>query len=243
MKNIEFYPASQFTKDMLSYPEPATKSVPEWYKKMPQYLDGDTKPGIFTRAIKTVSNSTIKGCTPFLDAFTTGYVYKNPVDVEVRRDKITGEFLFRWKTPGDFMSDHTESQTEYVPAAFGGDKHVYKWNNSFVIKTPPGYSTLFTHPLNRNDLPFRTLSGVVETDTYDIPILFPFQFLDIPDGGDGPYIIPEGTPLCQFLPFKRDDWKSKNCDTVVDSQKNLFNLNKTINKPYKNKFWVRKRYN
>jgi hypothetical protein len=242
MKNIEFFPASDFTRDYISFPEPATTAIPEWYKEMPLRLGNDSKPGIFTRSIHPVANTTIKGCTPFLDALTTGYVYKNPVDIEVRRDSVTGDLSFRWMTPGDFMSEHTYNQISTVPAAFGGEQNVYKWNNNFVIKTPPGYSVLFTHPFNRNDLPFRTLTGVVDTDVYHLPVLFPFQFLDIPDGGDGPYIIPEGTPLCQFLPFKREDWESVKHEEVFNIEKKLFDFHKFIDRPYKYKYWNRKRY-
>jgi hypothetical protein len=242
MKIIEFLPASDFTRDYIEHPEPASTCIPEWYKDMPVYMDNESKPGIFTRTKNAVANTTMKGCTPLLDALMTGYVYKNPVDIEVRRDSVTGEFGFRWKTGGDFISDHNFIQVSTLPPASGGDQHVHKWNNDFVITTPPGYSTLFTHPLNRNDLPFRTLSGVVDTDTYRIPVLFPFQFLDIPDGSDGPYIIPAGTPLCQFLPFKRDDWKSVKSTETFNKDKKLFELHTTINRAYKHKFWKRKRY-
>ena len=44
------------------------------------------------------------------------------------------------------------------------------------------------------------------TDVYHDFIHFPFVWT-APDGWEG--VIPQGTPICQAIPFKRDDFKHK----------------------------------
>jgi nicotinamidase-related amidase len=64
---------------------------------------------------------------------------------------------------------------------------------------------LFTHPVNRSDLPFTTFTGLVDCDAFhDIPINFPAHWHD-PDF-DG--VLPKGTPVAQCLPVKRAAWAS-----------------------------------
>jgi hypothetical protein len=69
------------------------------------------------------------------------------------------------------------------------------------VATPKGWSCLFVPPLNRPNPLFEVLSGVVDTDTYQSLIHFPF----IPTGPDGVHVIEKGTPLVQVIPFSRED--------------------------------------
>ena len=72
--------------------------------------------------------------------------------------------------------------------------------NPWIIKTPPGYSYLLVQPLNRFDLPFHILSGVVETDTYYREI----QFLSICLLKPGAtFVLKKGTPIVQIYPIQR----------------------------------------
>jgi len=63
---------------------------------------------------------------------------------------------------------------------------------------------LFIHPVNRTELPFHSLTGLVDTDKHPIIINFPFF---IKAGFVG--TIPAGTPLIQAIPIKRDGWQMK----------------------------------
>ena len=65
-----------------------------------------------------------------------------------------------------------------------------------------GYSVLITHPFNRDDLPFRTLTGLVDVDLYKSnTIQFPAIWIDESFKG----ILKKGTPIAQCVPIKRDD--------------------------------------
>jgi hypothetical protein len=46
------------------------------------------------------------------------------------------------------------------------DRFLIKFHNLWIIEAPDGYAVLFTHPFNRFDLPFTTLTGLVDCDRY-----------------------------------------------------------------------------
>ena len=78
-----------------------------------------------------------------------------------------------------------------------------KFHNLWTIEAPEGYSLLFTHPLNRFDLPFTTLTGLVDSDQYhDNWIHFPAHWHDKNFSG----VLPRGTPVAQCVPVKRETW-------------------------------------
>ena len=52
-------------------------------------------------------------------------------------------------------------------------------------------------------MPFTIFSGVVDTDTYQVPVAFPFVLKEPNFEG----MIPAGTPIAQVIPFKRESWK------------------------------------
>ena len=60
-----------------------------------------------------------------------------------------------------------------------------------------------THPINRDDLPFRTLTGLVDADRYcDVFVHFPARWQDPQFKGT----LAKGTPVAQCLPVKREIW-------------------------------------
>ena len=238
MKKILFHPMTKFTDLVLDIPKPSSYSLPGWYKKIPLEAEGYDKPGL-NDFNSRASNLTIKGCTPFLDALTAGYMVTLPADLEVKK-AVTGDLYFNWRSEIGLISLHTPEQHPGLPNIVHNQSLVVKFSFNFTIRTPKGYSCLFTHPLNRNELPFRTFSGIVDTDGYTQEVQFPFQLnQEITE----PMIIEAGTPICQIIPFKRDNWKSykENYDEnfVI---KNRFDFAKKIVRSYKNQYWFRKTY-
>lgn len=238
MKKITF----KLIKPKLNYlyekPSPASRHVPEWFKHTPLRTPGETVDGIAPEG--GTSNFTIKGCVPFLDVMTTGYMMVTPCDVEVSFFDDQS-FQIRWLvddyTPA---TQHHQNQLGNLPRVNNSDHSVFKWENPWILQTPPGYSTIFTHPINRHDLPFRSFGGVVETDTYNLPVNFPFQITKVPEEK---YIIPKGTPVIQAIPFKREDWQSNS--VIADAEefaKNYNALKSVIVRSYRKTFWKKKRY-
>lgn len=224
---------------LVAPPKPAKLAIPKWYRGMQGTIDGGKQFGISLQS-PHAPNSTVKGCSPFLDALMSGYTYCSPLDIEVRKLK-PGEISFKWRSKDEFISIHNHDQYPGLPAPVEMDgNQVLKWASPFTISTPPGYSCLFTHPLNRHDLPFRTFSGVVDTDSYELPVQFPFQLIKEPEDI---LIIEQGTPVCQIIPFKRDNWKHVNEEEnprVTDKKR--FNHHARIVKAYKTRNWSKKSY-
>lgn len=112
---------------------------------------------------------TIKHCMPFIDALTTGFMIPLQADIQVK----DGEFSGDWPHEESPLGFHFATQAPGVPF-LDESEVVIKAHNFWSIHTETGYATLFTHPLNRFDLPFRTLSSVVDTDSFDaLPVHFP----------------------------------------------------------------------
>lgn len=238
---IYFIPFSKNAKDIYDRPRPSSTFIPNWYKKMPHFIDNEKSPGI-SKNKATSANTTMKHCSPMLDALSTGYIWSLPADMEIKFNEENNTYNFRWMVDAELVTDHSEIQHPGLPAAYNGEDFVMKWSFEYIIKTPPGYSTIFTHPINRHDLPFRTFSGIVETDTYELPVQFPFQL--ITNNISDRIIIEKGTPVCQFFPFKRDNWKSeiKNI-SENEKTKKIFDFKSTIVKSYKKKHWKKKVFN
>lgn len=171
---------------VLTDPVPAAKAIPDWFKRLgiPIPMEGE------------LPAQTIKSCMPVLDAFQAGYMLLTtaPVRFIVTDDNIRTA----WRSDEQPMiASHSAEQI----AGSGWPVPALKWLNPWMIKTAPGYSCFITHPVNRLELPFTTLTGLVDTDEYPNQINFPFIWT-----GERPYddIVPAGTPIAQVIPFRRE---------------------------------------
>jgi hypothetical protein len=215
-------------------PVPAVKALPKWFSAIPRFIGNQKKFKFFGNG---TMNSTVKWCNPFLDSLTAGYVLTLENDLFVTIEN--GEHAFTWKRGGDeFITTHNKQQVSEQMVPEGFDPQPFKFRNIWSIKTPKGYSALFMHPLNRNDLPFQCFSGFVDTDDYNIPVHFPFVIRADFEG-----MIPAGTPVIQVIPIKRESWthvigKFDQAFVVKKSAKFM----STIYRAYKNLFWKRKDY-
>jgi hypothetical protein len=171
--------------DLSPQPKLARRTTADWYKQMP--MNNPTGEG--------PDDLTVKHCLPFIDALTLGFVIPLQADVTVKN----GEFTWDWPAAESPMGFHYPTQAPGVPFV-DSDEVVIKAHNFWTIHTEPGYATLFTHPLNRHDLPFRTLSGLVDTDGLDsLPVHFRTMWIDPDFEG----VLPAGTPVAQCIPVER----------------------------------------
>lgn len=231
---IKFIPNKPTKYNQLLKPEPAIKKLPDWYKAKSPFIGDDKKPKAFANVTK---NLTVKWCNPFGDALGSGYFILLDNDVQITIEN--GEQEFVWLRGGnEFISTHSKDQvaSDLIPEGYSAQP--YKFLNNWGIQTPAGYSVLFTHPMNRTELPFLTLSGVVDTDEYNQPVNFPFVIKSNFEG-----IIKAGTPIVQVVPFRREKWTA----TIeeFDAEKSAAEqstFSRTIHRPYKTGFWKRKEY-
>jgi hypothetical protein len=181
----------------LPRPIPAVLGLPDWFKAMPQKS--------FNPSLGEASQ-TVKRCPPFIDAMTYGFLIPLAVDLKVEN----GEFSWDWSMPGGETTAYSHSPIDFHdPSQVAGtpfqdaDQFVIKFNNFWTIQTPPGYALLFTHPVNRADLPFTTITGLVDCDTFSDSLLnFPACWHDPDFTG----VLRKGTPVAQCLPVKRELW-------------------------------------
>lgn len=182
---------------LLPPPIEAAHGLPDWLKSMPQEVVSDVMGG---------QNDTVKRCPPFVDAMTSGFLIPLFCDVIVEN----GEFSWDHDLPACSSVDfprapiglHDSTQLTGTPL-FEADRFVIKFHNLWTIEAPQGYSLLFTHPVNRFDLPFTTLTGRVDCDLYrDAWIHFPARWRDAGFSG----VLAKGTPVAQCFPVRRDDW-------------------------------------
>jgi hypothetical protein len=196
-KIIKFLAINEHTWQVKEKPKPASSFIPEWWQKMSPLFSNekfDLNPG---------SNVTAKKCFPLLDSITAGYIVPLWTDVMVKKD-IDGTPLAKWavKEPVFDVWPYVQSKGFEIPNGF--NRLVFKYLHDWIIETPKGYSCLITHPFGYPNTPFRTLTGIVDTDTLKTGVSAPFV---IQDGFEG--IIEKGTPMFQIIPFKRDEWKSE----------------------------------
>jgi hypothetical protein len=238
MNIIKFTPASKNEKDLILSPEYAVDHLPVWYKKLGRFQTSnnvmDLNP-VNDRGTDGSAGST-KICMPFFDAMTSGYMYVLDYDITVSLDE-DGFPTLSWE--GEHMVLDKRHMGD-VAVPFQHHPLHFGWKTNWYTELPKGYSILITHPLNRHDLPFTTLSGIIDADKWFTPVFISF-FLKRNFMG----VIPKGTPLFQMIPIKRESWEME-----IDNSKEGFEKNKieeerrrtSIYAYYKDKIWNKKNY-
>lgn len=207
---------------------PAKETFPKWFKDIPKYYDGSDNLSV----LESGSNIGIKGCYPFIDSLTSGYVIKLHCDVLVEKGS-TGNSV-NWTHDIPPIAGRSISLVGGIPSPSGFSSFEFAWELYYRLKLPKGYSALFVHPLNRMDLPFISTSGIVDADGGMANGSIPFCLDKNFEG-----IIPEGTPIVQIIPFKRDEWKADYCSLPKELN---WNPRKNITGWYKKNIWKRKTY-
>ncbi|MGJ4890691.1 hypothetical protein ACQR1Y_21020 [Bradyrhizobium sp. HKCCYLRH3099] len=178
-------------------PVPAPMGIPDWVKAMPATA--------FSQ-LNQADEQTVKRCPPFIDAMAAGFLIPLVCDLKVEDGGISWDNELPPGGAIDFprspVSFHDVSQVTGSPL-FEADRFLLKFHNLWTIEAPEGWSLLFTHPLNRFDLPFTTVTGLVDSDRFhDSFVHFPAHWHDMSFRG----VLPRGTPVAQCIPVKRQDW-------------------------------------
>jgi hypothetical protein len=198
-KKIKFICSEKELLHLLERPYPAMKKLPDWICNTPSYIGGEKGIDSFSDP-----NTTIKKCMPVFDAMTAGYHIPLISDTWVELNK-EANLTCRWSwTSIEVVSIQKPEGYSTYPVPNGYHKVAFKWINPWIVKTPPGWSCLFTQPLHYDDLPFSCLPAIVDTDKHPSPIHLPFFMKKSFTG-----LIPKGTPLIQVIPFKREEFTSE----------------------------------
>jgi len=180
---------------LLPRPVPAREALPGWLREMPGEVASSALGGEKVR--------TLKHCPPLIDALGLGLIIPLACELTVSG----GEIAWDWEPPA--IPDQLFSRAPvglHVPEQAAGapfaepDQMVVKFLNFWTLEAPPGWQILFTHPLNRPDLPFLTLAGLVDADRFTAGFVhFPALWRD----PDWEGVLPAGTPVAQAIPVPR----------------------------------------
>lgn len=181
--------------DLLPRPVPAKAALPDWLRQMAPRVPSS----VHQRSIRTV-----KQCPPFVDAMAHGFMMLLPCNVTV----AANQFGWDWPLPALSVSGHPRAPLSFhVPEQIAGSplargaQSAVKFNSFWTIELEPGWSLMAVHPINRDDLPFRLITGLVDADRFnEVGINFPAVWTD--PGFSG--VLPRGTPIAQCYPVPRE---------------------------------------
>jgi len=225
MKFTHFMPDMESDHSVI--PVSAKSEIPQWYKdgESTYTVDGKNQmPGL-------------KGCVPVLDALITGYLVKTSVDIYiVKNEDKTISINFDKNLNGhDPVGLRPKELGATIPRPAGHLSDHLVWASNWGWKTPKGYSMLVTHPLNRWDLPFTTMSAIVDSDKFHGPGNMPFFLKEDFEG-----LIPKGTPYLQLIPIKRKGWTAILDPALIEFSKE--NGSAGTRGGYKKNMWQKKTY-
>jgi hypothetical protein len=232
-KKIVFTSTIKDANLVVPQPKPARNYIPQWFKDIPGINANNVDVDAMGRP-----NVNVKNCIPFLDGLTSGYIQETWTDIFIREDNGDIDYYFSHESDPKPMSHRDKSS--YPPNEHFYE-HEFVWRQPWIPKLPSGYSYIFTHPMSRIDLPFVTISAVVDGDKlqYSNNPIVPFY---IKKGFTG--VIPKGTPIYQFIPFKRETWNSETEPYNEDAvKKSIHDLRSNFVGSYKNRYWTKKEYN
>jgi hypothetical protein len=218
-------------------PVPAIQKIPKWFSSADKYETNEMGQTLLKWDGGRIGS--FKSCPALLDIFNLGYLLVTPCDLKfyIKDNSPYVEVPKRFK---DFCQERPPMKSFPSPHE-NYDKH-FHWFPGWATELPDGYSAIYTHPINRFDLPFTTVSGIIDNDKMNFSGFMPF-FLQKKFEGT----IPAGTPYAQVIPFKREDWE-------MDARKHTYeemyerhimagNLLRTKDGgEYKKSMWSKKKY-
>lgn len=214
-------------------PVPANKLLPEWYKNLPRYMEGEKN---MSSLLMAQNNNrmpqTIKACLPVQDYVTSGYIIRASSDIVITPDVESESVAWWWSSSEKMCDSHPHKQ---CPVSIKKEKHNYiKFKNLWHIKTPKGYSCYIYQPeffFNDN---IKLFSGIVDTDEYTETVSFVGMVTT-----KETFVIKAGDPLMAVFPFKRESWTHK---LSCEPKKGSSVLDKVFERGYQMFFHKQKHY-
>ena len=193
---IEFY-CHPNLQGVIPEPRPAVKSFPDWFKNLapedPSVRDAFNSPLM-----------TAKKCFPILDGMSLGFMMPLCADLRI----ITNEDLTEIKLhnpPNIKIAEFHDVRQVGGRVYPGYPGQPVKFINHWVIKTAPGWSTLFLSPMNHFNRDFTCIAAMVDTDRYPKEVNFPAVW-HTPNFDE---TLKAGLPLVTAIPIKRKMFSKK----------------------------------
>ena len=201
MPQIEFH--SYDDETVKNFRPVLAKSVqPEWWKTLKVGMDVSTK-----------RITTVRACPAMDDWLKSGWYLLANRDFYIRcgvsEHDSEGTKFYTADNDGYASPSHGAHQMGNAFEYMGDDgpvKDAFKMRNPWNIVTPPGYSTLYLDPFQFQNKFFATWQGIIDTDTFNSN-MDNAQIIFYPKVNHS-FTIPKGTPLCQIVPYKREEWNA-----------------------------------
>jgi hypothetical protein len=175
-------------------PSPASKNIPEWFKKIPPF--SKTTKDAFSRP-----SMNAKKCLPMVDAMSIGFTISLAIDQHIKTNHDLSKIEVCSTSTRFDRGVERHSLEQVGNSELFGKADPIKFINPWVVKTAPGWSTLFIPPINSMEDRFLCLGGLVDTDKYPKQVNFPAKWLK-PNFDD---TLLAGTPLVTAIPIKRQN--------------------------------------
>lgn len=231
-------------EDIFPKPGRANKFMPSWLKNLSRDIPGEP----------ANAAGTVKRCVPVLDAVGQGFIIPLWADLHIKVTMTNPDpenlpdAVGPWinlSMPqnyglGDVIGGHGWQQVgdDCPVSKHMCGKVLMKFTNPWVIETPEGYSVQFKTPSNSfSDL--HIVEGVVDTDTYNRQVNFPFVWAGTEHEVDT--IIPAGTPLIHVIPFKREKFDLQFDTWDHDRMTHMDMKHETVFKDKYRKLWWHKK--
>jgi hypothetical protein len=233
VKFISTVPGLSGIKDL--NPRPSKEFIPTWWKEMPK--------GALREGSKySPDYKTIKMCPALPDTFSQGYVVPMWADsiIKYSKESDTWEWSmsntkdFAWDThPPQQLLNHVSKGVSFrgAEASF-----VFKAVCPWRLITPPGYSVLQLPMFYHFEKEFSVMPGVIHTDVHheiNQQVLY--------HGNGDEVFIPRGTPIAQYIPFKRLDTELLVTDMTVEDTKEFLSQDLNIRSEFFGNYLRRKR--
>ena len=180
-------------------PKRTSKFVPEWWKKTPllskeleSYFDPELK-------------HTVKNCPSFPEYFGEGFIVPMWTDSVLRYEQDTDTWAWQTRNSNYSWELHSKAQLgpHFHPRFYGKSGFaVFKALCPWRMKTPLGYSVLQLPVFYDLNPDFTVFPGVIRTDNWGYinqQVLLHSDKTEV--------FIPRGTPLAQYIPFKRTKYE------------------------------------
>lgn len=248
MKRISFNLRPDREPGLYLSPQPGSQFVPDWYREGEKFINKED--GSLDIPNVELRIAGMKSCAPFLDSIISGYIFSLSYSIEILKNNGTDPIEYRYVEKNELgeyveignvgLMDERDGMIGHtIPRPAGHSHNHMVWTPLWGWETPRGWSTLVTHPLNRFDLPFTIMSGIMESDKFvgagNVPFFMKKDFVGI---------IEKGTPLFQVIPIKRAKWLGYVKRKVHDQIGQLV-ANKARDVPwgyYRDKMWEKKVY-
>jgi len=203
MPTIEFTTYSERTLRDFK-PVLAKSYQPDWWKNMKVF-----------QAHHGYKVQSIRSCPSMDDWLKMGwYILANrDLDVICGMSEGDQEDQIEWRGfdgsgAGQHSSSHPSSQGlesfEYTNSEGEQVNDAFKFRQPWGISTPKGYSCFFLDPFLFQNKHFAVYQGIIDTDGFNVGY-DNSQVIFYPKC-DHSFTIPEGTPLVQVIPFRREEW-------------------------------------